>query len=95
MKIVWDEPKRAANVLKHGLDFADFETSFDRDTAVFLPTQPSRTGRARYKLLGQWQGRTVVVVIISPLGSEGLSLVSLRHANPNERAAYDRFRSQA
>jgi uncharacterized DUF497 family protein len=30
MKIVWDEPKRLANLDKHGLDFADLnETFFD------------------------------------------------------------------
>jgi uncharacterized protein len=28
MKIVWDEPKRFANLDKHGLDFADLNESF-------------------------------------------------------------------
>ena len=26
MKIIWDEPKRQANIEKHGLDFADVGT---------------------------------------------------------------------
>jgi uncharacterized DUF497 family protein len=28
MMIVWDEPKRQANVEKHGLDFADLTLDF-------------------------------------------------------------------
>jgi uncharacterized DUF497 family protein len=28
MKIVWDEPKRLANLDKHGLDFADLNETF-------------------------------------------------------------------
>jgi uncharacterized DUF497 family protein len=37
MKIVWDEPKRLANLYKHGLDFADLNESFF-DDALVLPT---------------------------------------------------------
>jgi len=28
MKIVWDEPKRLANIEKHGLDFAALDDEF-------------------------------------------------------------------
>jgi uncharacterized DUF497 family protein len=28
MQIVWDEPKRLANLDKHGLDFADLNETF-------------------------------------------------------------------
>ena len=28
MKIMWDEPKREANIAKHGLDFAALSVSF-------------------------------------------------------------------
>ena len=38
MKIVWDEPKRLANLEKHGLDFADLtEVFFVR--GYFLPSK--------------------------------------------------------
>jgi uncharacterized DUF497 family protein len=40
MKIVWDEPKRLANLDKHGLDFADLNETFF-DTALVLPLTPS------------------------------------------------------
>ena len=37
MKIVWDEPKRQANLEKHGLDFADLDETFF-DTALVIPS---------------------------------------------------------
>lgn len=95
MALVWDGLKREANLAKHGFDFADFETSFDRDTALYLPAKPSRTGRERYLVIGDWNGETIVACIVSPLGTEAVSLVSLRKASPTERRAYDHHRSRA
>ena len=90
MLFTYDEPKRQANLLKHGFDFDQFEDAFDFDRYVSRPTKPSRTGRSRFKLIGTWYGETVVVVIVSPLGTEAASLVSIRRAAANERALYDR-----
>lgn len=92
---MWDEPKRQANLAKHGLDFADFDACFDGDTALIRPTRPSRTGRARYLLIGDWNGERVAAVIVSPLGTEVLSLVSLRTATPKERTAYVRHLAES
>ena len=41
MRIVWDEPKREANLSKHSLDFADLDESFF-DYAMFLPSYGRR-----------------------------------------------------
>ena len=44
MKILWDEPKRRANIATHGLDLADAE-SFDWETARWsLATLPKTAG---------------------------------------------------
>ncbi|TXN67736.1 BrnT family toxin [Methylobacterium sp. WL6] len=88
MTTTWGEPKRLANLAKHGYDFAYFDTSFDGETALIRPTRPSRTGRARYMLIGDRNSERVVVA--SPLGNESLSLVSLRTADPREREAHAR-----
>jgi uncharacterized DUF497 family protein len=88
VKIVWDEPKRQINLEKHGLDFADL-AGFDWQAALFQPARPSRSGRRRFKVLGSL-GDRLVSVIISPLGSEAISIVSLRPADPDERAHYGR-----
>ena len=52
MLFTYDEPKRQANLAKHGFDFAEFEEAFDFDRFVSRPTKPSRTGRRRFKLIG-------------------------------------------
>ena len=87
MRIVWDEPKRLANLDRHGLDFATFEAGFDFGAYLVLPAAPSRTGRPRHRLVGT-SGQTLVCAVVSPLGSEALSLVSLRPASPRERTLY-------
>lgn len=91
MIFTFDEPKRQANIAKHGFDLAEFEGAFSFGRFLSLPTKPSATGRERFKLLGSWRGETVVVVIVSPLGTEAVDIVSVRRANTKERATYDRL----
>ena len=88
MKFFAPEPKRSANIAKHGFDPTDFEDAFDFDDYLTIPTRPSHTGRERLKLIGTWFGEVVVVVIVSPLGSEAIDVVSVRRADRNERARY-------
>jgi uncharacterized protein len=81
MKIVWDEPKRLANLDKHGLDFADLNETFF-DTALVLPTYNKR-----------WAGigkniRGVIVVVFVTLGKEAVGVISMRPASKNERKLY-------
>ena len=78
MKIVWDEPKRRANLAKHGLDFEDV-AFFEWENARISPARGSRQ-----KAVGLFEGRTAVV-IFSLLGSEAISIVSFRLANRRER----------
>ena len=81
MRFVWDEPKRLSNLAKHGLDFADVEKGFDFDRAIVLPAKPSRAGATRIRLIGELNGEWLVAVIASALGSEAISIVSLRKAS--------------
>ena len=90
MKIIWDEPKRLSNLVKHGLDFVDIEEGFDFDGAIVLPAKPSRTGLARFRLIGELHGALLVAIIGSSLGSEAISIVSLRSASQKERKLHDR-----
>lgn len=92
MLVVWDELKRQTNIAKHGLDFAAFEVGFDFDGALVDAANPSAIGADRYKLIGEFEGRLVVAAIIAPLGTEALSLISLRRASRRERRLYDAYR---
>jgi uncharacterized protein len=78
VKITWDEPKRKANVAKHGVDFADIGEEFFAAAIVV----PGKDGR--WKAIG-WLGRFIALVIFRPLGAEALSIVSARPASRKER----------
>jgi uncharacterized protein len=92
MIIIWDEPKREANLLKHGLDFARFEDDFNFGTFVILEARRSANGRIRWKMIGEMGGEKIVAAIVSPLGREAISLVNLRRANAAERRLYEKER---
>ena len=89
MIVVRDEPKRRANLEKHGWDFADVEATFSWSRVLAYPARPSRTGRLRLKLVGTLGETGSVVAIVSPLGSEAVSIVSLRTASLEERTFYE------
>ena len=78
MLIVWDEPKRLANLAKHGMDFAALDMGYFEGARIGA----ARSGR--YKALGVVDGKAVSVVF-APLGSEAVSVISMRPASANER----------
>lgn len=78
LMIVWDEPKRQTNLAKHGLDFADLDETFFRASLV-VPVKKSR-----HMAIGRLQDGTIAVVF-AVLGTEGISLVSMRPASRKER----------
>jgi uncharacterized protein len=77
MIIVWDEPKRHANLAKHGIDFANLGPEFFLGALV----KPARDGR--WVAIGKHEG--IIVVIFATLGTEGLSIISARPASAKER----------
>ena len=78
MRILWDEPKRLSNLDKHRLDLADLSAEFFLE-AVVIPARG-----ARRRAIGSLLGSTIVVVF-APLGSEALSVISMRRANRKDR----------
>jgi uncharacterized protein len=81
MKILWDEPKRLANLDKHGLDFADLnETFFDNALVV-------QSHSNRWRAIGK-NIRGVIVVVFVTLGNEAVSVISMRPASRDERKLY-------
>lgn len=83
MKVVWDEPKRQANILTHGLDLADAE-SFEWETAIVVPGHAGKDGRPRFRSIGIL-GNELVTLVFSPLGAEAISVISMRPASRAER----------
>ena len=80
MRIVWDEPKRLANIEKHGLDFASLSFEFF-ETATIESARHNR-----FLAIGDLDGVRLIAVVFAPLGAEALSVISMRPANRTERS---------
>ncbi len=79
MIITWDNAKRLANLDKHGMDFAELDVDFFIDSLVIPARAP------RFKAIGQLRGVAIIVVIFAPLGTEAVSVVSMRPASAKEK----------
>jgi uncharacterized DUF497 family protein len=82
MKIVWDHPKRLANIAKHRLDFASLTEEFFADALVIS----AKSGR--YVAIGK-DVNGVISVVFATLGLEGISVISMRPASKEERRLYN------
>ncbi len=82
MKIVWDHPKRIANIAKHGLDFATLTEEFFADAVIVS----AKSGR--YQAIGK-DADGVISVIFGVLGPEAFSVISMRPAKKKERMLYE------
>lgn len=67
---MWDEPKRLANIAKHGLDFADLDAEFFA-SSVIVPGK-----RGRLIAVGRSAAGDLLVVFVT-LGREAISIVSM------------------
>lgn len=79
MRIVWDESKRLTNLAKHGLDFADLDPDLFAD-AVFI-----RSRQGRLVAVGMFKGVVIAAVVFRRLGSEAISVISMRPANRKDK----------
>jgi uncharacterized DUF497 family protein len=80
MLITYDEPKRQTNLAEHGLDFASLTVEFF-EAAMILPGK-----EGRWLAIGELDGQLVVAAVFRPLGTEALSIISMRHASRKERS---------
>jgi uncharacterized DUF497 family protein len=87
MRIVWDEPKRQTNLATHGLDLADAEF-FEWEAARVVRGYSGTGGRPRFRAIGRLRN-DLVTIVFSPLGTEAVSVISLRRASRSERKLYE------
>jgi uncharacterized protein len=78
MKIVNDPPKRLINLKRHELDFDELTVEFF-ETAEILPAK-----QGRYMAINRFAGR-VLTVVFKRLGTEAISVISMRPASRKER----------
>lgn len=82
MKIVWDHPKRLANIAKHGLDFAALTEDFFAEALLIT----AKSGR--YLAIGK-DVNGIISVVFAVLGLEGISVISMRPASKKEQRLYN------
>ncbi|CAK0767321.1 conserved hypothetical protein [uncultured Gammaproteobacteria bacterium] len=85
--IIWDETKRAVNLAKHGVDFADV-AAFEWGTAMTELDDRADYQEARFVSLGFIGQRLHVMIWTNRDG--GQRIISLRKANPRETRRYVR-----
>ena len=78
MRILPDPPKRLSNLDKHKMDMDDLTEGFFEAATTF------QVRGGRYAAVGKFGNRTITV-IFTRLGSEALSVVSMRPASKKER----------
>lgn len=78
----WDEAKRQANLIKHGLDFAALDR-FDWSTAQVEPDLRRDYGEERLIAVGFLDGRLHKLIFVRRNGN--IRLISLRKANRREQ----------
>jgi uncharacterized DUF497 family protein len=81
----WHEAKRASNLRKHGIDFADTTGVFDGPTFI---RRSDRHGQIRYQVLGGVEGREVAVACT--VEGKVCRIISARRARRDERRDYHR-----
>lgn len=78
MEIVWDERKRQVNLDKHEMDFADLDQAF-------LATSVALSGKGSRLLAINILNDIPTTVVFARLGSEAISIISMRPASARER----------
>jgi len=82
----WDPQKAAANLRKHGVDFADAVGAFEDPLALTVPDD--RHEEARFVTVGtDFLGRLLVVAYT--WRDQKLRIISAREALPSERRQYE------
>ena len=85
MRFIWDEPKRQANLNKHGVDFTDAERVFAGPTFTFEDDREDY-GEQRWVTLGLLGVQ--VVVIVHTETEEEIRIISMREADNNEQLLF-------
>lgn len=85
MQFEWDEPKRLANLRKHGIDFKDAVNVLGQDGPVY---ESGRGDELRWVTVGSMGG--VLIAVVWTMRGEICRLISARRARKHEREDHAR-----
>lgn len=88
----WDEAKRAANLKKHGFDFADADLVYENPNKITLHEvrreEPRLLDIAIVEVLG------VTLTLVYVVREYNIRIISFRRASRKERRIYDDSRAE-
>ena len=87
MEFEWDKSKAKANLLKHGVDFADASLSLEDDRAL-VREDPDAIGEERYVALSMSPSFQVLVTVFT-YREDRIRIISSRPASRSERKRYE------
>lgn len=87
MRYEWDETKRAANLAKHGVDFADAVGALEDPFSRTLD-DPTAVAEARFVTLGRGFSGRVLYVVWTERDGEVIRVISARRASTGEARHY-------
>ncbi|MDR3300351.1 MAG: BrnT family toxin [Candidatus Accumulibacter sp.] len=85
MRCTWDETKRHANLVKHGLDFADAERVF---VSPMVLMEDARKDYGEQRMIGIGLLDFLVVLIVHVESDEEIRVISMRQADSDETDLY-------
>jgi uncharacterized DUF497 family protein len=88
MQIEWDESKRADNLRKHGVDFADAVGAL-LDPNCLTREDPDARGELRLITLGRGYCDRLLLVVWTERAEDLIRIISARKASPGEARVYE------
>jgi uncharacterized DUF497 family protein len=85
VNFTWDEPKRQANLAKHGFDFADAAKVFAGPMVLF---EDDRFDYGEHRMVGVGLLEYLVVLIVHVESDDTIRIISMRKADGNETDLY-------
>jgi uncharacterized DUF497 family protein len=81
-RLIWDDAKRASNLTKHGLDFADAAWVLESDIRLDVTVQ--RHGEERTQSFAYVFGRLAVLLLVHVAREGATRIISFRTASEDE-----------
>jgi hypothetical protein len=86
MKVEWNQEKAAANLKKHGIDFADAAVALEDHNALTIEDESG--AEQRFKTLALGPNLNVLLVIHAQQDADTIRIISARKADRAETRQY-------
>ena len=91
MRVEWDPEKARANLVGHGVSFAEAATVLD-DAFALTRDDPDAEGEPRFVTLGLSDRAKLLVVVYTYREPDKVRVISAWHARKRERGLYEKGR---